>query len=189
MNNLAIFASGAGSNALRIIEHFKDHPSVKVAVIISNKKDAPVLEIARKHSIPSIVVGREELSKTKNILKILNSYSVDFVVLAGFLLLIPSYVVKAYSNRIVNIHPALLPAYGGKGMYGMNVHKAVHQAKEKYSGITIHYVNEQYDEGDIVFQAKCTIEPSDRPEDIALKVRHLEHQYFAPVVESLLAKL
>ena len=187
MKHLAIFASGTGSNALKIIEHFKAHPSIRVALIVSNKKEAPVLDIARRNGIPTTVISRKKFKESEYVLEILNTYHIDFVVLAGFLLLVPSYLVDAYQNKIVNIHPALLPAYGGKGMYGMNVHQAVHQAGEAFSGITIHYVNEHYDEGNIIFQAKCAIERSDTPKDIAMKVRTLEHRHFAPVVESLLS--
>ena len=189
MKHIAIFASGTGSNALKIIEHFEQHPNIQVSLIVSNKATAPVLDIAKQRSIPSLLLQRSYFYQSEDILKDLDTYSIDFIVLAGFLWLIPEYLVQSYTKRMVNIHPALLPKYGGKGMYGMNVHRAVHAAEEKESGITIHYVNSQYDEGAIVFQAPCAIEPKDQPKDIAAKVRQLEHQHFAPVIEGLLNTL
>lgn len=185
MKHLAIFASGTGTNARKIIEHFAEHPDIKVALIVSNKPTAPVLDIAKEFDIDTCVINRHDFYQTENILKKTYTYSVDFVVLAGFLWLIPLYLVRQFNNRIVNIHPALLPKYGGKGMYGMNVHRAVELAQEKESGITIHYVNERYDEGHIIFQAKCQLSPTDQAEDIAHKVRDLEHKHFAKVIEDI----
>jgi len=184
--NIAIFASGTGSNARKIVEHFEHNDDFSVSLIVSNKPAAPVLDMAREKGIGTFVLNREYLSKSKDILKILNKYLIDFVVLAGFLLLVPGYLVRAFEKRMVNIHPALLPKYGGKGLYGMNVHKAVCKAGEKESGITIHYVNEQYDEGSIVFQAKCLLEDGDTPEIIAQKVLQLEHRYYPLIIEKLL---
>ncbi|MCP3928344.1 MAG: phosphoribosylglycinamide formyltransferase [Bacteroidetes bacterium] len=186
MKNIAIFASGAGSNAKKIIEHFKPNNNIHVKLIVSNKKTAPVLEIGRENEIDTATIRWKDFYEKQNILEKLNKYSIDFVVLAGFLWLIPEYLTKAYFRKMVNIHPALLPKYGGKGMYGINVHKAVYEAGEKESGITIHYVNEKYDEGAIVFQAKCPIDPADQPADIASKILVLEHKHFARVVEQLL---
>lgn len=187
MKKLAIFASGRGSNALKIIEHFQNHHNIEVALIVSNKKTAPVLDIARTQHIPSLVLNRPFFYETEDILKKFNEYDVDFVVLAGFLWLIPKYLVQAFDRKIINIHPALLPKFGGKGMYGMNVHRAVKDAKETESGITIHFVNENYDEGNIIFQASCPITPEDSPEDIAKKVQRLEHHYFPRLIERLLS--
>ncbi len=184
MINLAIFASGRGSNALKIIEHLKTHPTIKVVLIISNKKEAKVLDIAKQHNIKNHVVNRDDFYKNKNILKKLSKNGVNWIVLAGFLWLVPAYIVNIYPYRILNIHPALLPKYGGKGMYGINVHRAVKTSNEKESGISIHYVNAQYDEGDIIFQAKCSIEPTNTVEDIAQKVLQLEHHFFPSVVEA-----
>jgi len=186
MKNIAIFASGGGSNAQKIIEHFENSNLAQVSLIISNKSKAGVLDKAAAQNIPTLILNREEFSKTENILQKLDTYSIDFVVLAGFLWLVPTYLVKAYKNRIVNIHPALLPKFGGKGMYGMNVHRAVHIAQEKESGPTIHFVNEHYDEGGIIFQAKCSIQPTDSPEDIAKKVLALEHKYYPEVIEKVI---
>lgn len=186
--NIAIFASGTGTNAKKIIEYFKNNEKIDVTLIVSNKSTAPVLHIAKENHIDTLIIDRHYFYKTQDILEIFNKYSVDFVVLAGFLLLVPSYLIKSFENRIINIHPALLPKYGGKGMYGMNVHKAVHEAREKESGITIHYVNENYDEGAIIFQAKCLVDADDRPEDIAAKVRILEHEYFPIITEQTILK-
>lgn len=181
--NIVIFASGTGTNAKKIIEYFENNTQIKVNLIVSNKATAPVLDIARENGIDTLVIDRHNFYKTQDILNFFNEYSIDFVVLAGFLLLIPSYLTKSFENKIVNIHPALLPKFGGKGMYGMNVHKAVHEAKEKETGITIHYVNENYDEGAIIFQAKCLIDTEDTPETISNKVRILEHEFFPKIIE------
>ncbi len=186
MYKLAIFASGRGSNARKIIEHFKGHDTISVALIVSNKKNAGVLDIARDYDIPSLVIDRKILYNNKTLLKKLQEYQVNFVVLAGFLLLIPQYLIEFYNNKIINIHPALLPKYGGKGMYGMNVHQAVKAAGEKETGISIHYVNEHFDEGKIIFQASCTLGQVDSPEDIARKIHQLEHRYYPQVIEALL---
>ena len=184
--HIAIFASGTGSNAKKIIDYFKHHTNISVSLIVSNKPNAPVLNIARENGIPTLVIDREYFYHSEDILKKFNEYLVDYVVLAGFLWLVPAYLVKAYEQRMVNIHPALLPKYGGKGMYGMKVHEAVRQAGDKETGITIHYVNEQYDDGDVVFQASCEVESADTPQTIAGKVHQLEHRYFPKVIEKLL---
>jgi len=186
MTKIAIFASGRGSNARKIIEYFQDKADVSVALVISNKPDAPVLELASTHQISSLVLHKSSFYHNDDLLKELRAFEVDFIVLAGFLWLIPEYLVKAFPKRIINIHPALLPSYGGKGMYGMNVHRAVQKAQEQHSGITIHYVNENYDEGNILFQARCKVTEQDSPEDIARKVQALEHQYFPPIIEAVL---
>lgn len=188
MQHLAIFASGIGSNARKIIEHFAGHPKIQVALIISNKPTAPVLNIAKEFGIDAHVIQRQDFYKTENILKKLHTYNIDFIVLAGFLWLVPQYLVQSFEKRIVNIHPALLPKYGGKGMYGMNVHQAVKRNQEQESGITIHYVNERYDEGSIIYQAKCHLSPTDQAEDIARKVRNLEHTHFAPIIEEVIVR-
>lgn len=187
-HHIAIFASGTGSNAKKIVEHFKHNHNITVNLIVSNKADAPVLAMAREHGIPTLVIEREEFYGTEDILKNFNKFSIDFVVLAGFLWLVPTYLVRAFEKRMVNIHPALLPKYGGKGMYGMRVHEAVKKAGDTETGITIHYVNEQYDDGDIVFQAKCPVRPEDSPEDIAQNIHRLEHRHFPEVIEKLLSE-
>lgn len=183
---IAILASGTGSNAKKIIEYFQDDPEVAVALVISNRKNAPVLDMARDFGIETLHISRAFFYDSKDILRILEDRKIDFVVLAGFLWLIPAYFVEAFAGRMVNIHPALLPKYGGKGMYGMNVHRAVKAAGEEESGITIHHVNSKYDEGDIIFQASCALEQTDSPEMIAKKVQMLEHQHFAPIIKQLL---
>lgn len=186
---IAIFASGTGSNAKKIIEHFKHNEDIAVKLLISNKPDAPVLDVAQANDIPAFVIHRQDFYQSENILKIFNEYVIDFVVLAGFLWLVPTYLTNAFKGRIVNIHPSLLPKYGGKGMYGMKVHEAVWMAKEPQTGMTIHYVNEHYDEGDVVFQATCPVEPGDTPSDIAKKVQQLEHRHFPAVIETLIRGL
>ncbi len=189
MKNIAIFASGTGSNAERIIQHFEEHKAIKVALVVSNKPTAGVLEMASKNGVPTEIINREEFNENKGFLEKLSTKSIDFIVLAGFLWLVPRYLVQAYPNRIVNIHPALLPKYGGKGMYGMNVHKAVKAAGDKKSGPTIHFVNEHYDEGNIIFQVNTEILESDSPSEIAAKVLKLEHQYFPIVIEKVVTDL
>ncbi len=186
MTNIAIFASGTGSNALKIIQHFEQHPQINVRLIVSNKAEAYVLTTAAKYDIPTLVLQRKNFYQSEQLLTDLQAHQIDFIVLAGFLWLIPAYLVKHFPKRMINIHPALLPKYGGKGMYGMHVHQAVYQAKEPETGITIHYVNEQYDEGNIIFQARCALTPQDTPPEIAKKIQQLEHQHFAKVIEDLL---
>jgi phosphoribosylglycinamide formyltransferase-1 len=184
--HIAIFASGRGSNALAIIDHFKNHPTIKVALIITNNKTAGAIQIAKDNRIPFDIVSPAELKEEETIIDLLELYQIDLLVLAGFLLLIPAYLVKAYPNKIINIHPAMLPKYGGKGMYGMKVHETVLTNKETETGITIHYVNERYDEGDYIAQYQCHVEPSDSAEMIAKKVHELEHKYYPKEIEKLL---
>lgn len=186
MRKIAIFASGTGSNAKKIIEYFRENKKIEVVLIVSNRADAPVLNLATANHIESLVLDRPSFYNSSSLLQQLEQHAIDFIVLAGFLWLIPPYLVTAYNRKMINIHPALLPNYGGKGMYGMYVHRAVKAAGEKETGITIHYVNENYDEGNIIFQAKTTVGPTDSPETIAKKVQQLEHQHFAPVIENLL---
>ncbi len=185
---VAVFASGGGSNAAKIIEYFRDSKDVEVVLVACNNKSAGIWDIAKSNNIESIAITKENFKDSSSFLNELNIRNVDFVVLAGFLWMVPSYLVDAYPNGIVNIHPALLPRYGGKGMYGHHVHNAVHEAGEKESGMTIHYVNERYDEGDIIFQDKVKLDESDTPKIIAKKVLELEHKHFARVIESLLNK-
>ena len=189
VKNIAILASGAGSNAQKILEYFSDRMDIAVPLIISNKKEAGVLNIAKLSSIDTFVVTRDTFYSTTDLLIELDKRNIDFIVLAGFLWLIPPYLIQHYPDRIINIHPALLPKYGGKGMYGHFVHEAVHLAKDTHSGITIHFVNEKYDEGSIVFQERCEILPSDQPEEIAKKVQVLEHSYYPTVIDQLVSSL
>jgi len=182
--NIAILASGAGSNADVICQHFAGNPSIGVALIISNKADAGVLQVARKHHVQSLVIENPALES--ELLSALKSNSIHFVVLAGFLRKIPDAVVATYPGRMVNIHPALLPDFGGKGMYGHRVHQAVIDAGKAESGITIHYVNNAYDEGGIIFQARCAVSPDDTADSLAGKIHELEHRYFPVVIEQLI---
>lgn len=183
---IAILASGSGTNAEAIMRQFCEHTSIEVSLILSNKSDAFVLERAKEFDVPTHVFDKDTFRNTTEIVDLLKVQNISLVVLAGFLWLIPEQLVEAFPNQIINIHPALLPKHGGKGMYGMRVHEAVKEAGEKESGITIHYVNEQYDEGQIIHQAKCQISPEDSPKDIAQKIHQLEHEYFPKIIEELL---
>lgn len=189
VKQLAIFASGAGSNAQRIIDHFREKRQVKIALIVCNKPGAGVLGIAEKEGIPVLLIEKEQFFRGDAYTKALKEKNIDLIVLAGFLWKIPEALIKAYPGKIVNIHPALLPKYGGKGMYGQFVHAAVIAAGEKESGITIHYVDEHYDHGDIVFQATCPVFPEDTPESLAKRIHELEHRHFPVVIEELLMRM
>jgi len=186
MMRIAIFASGAGSNAAKIIEHFRTNPKAGVFLIVSNNPNAGVISIASKEGIPTLIIERERFFRGDGYVPTLRAERIDFIVLAGFLWKIPEYILKAYPNSIINIHPALLPKYGGKGMYGLNVHAAVLEAGDKETGITIHYVDEHYDNGNVIFQQKCRVAPNDTPESLAEKVHKLEHQHFPHVIEQVL---
>jgi phosphoribosylglycinamide formyltransferase-1 len=184
MKNIVLFASGNGSNAEKIIKFFKNSEYGKVVGVFSNKPDAKVLDRAKNHDIPSVVFNKAELNEGF-VLEQLRQFQPDLIVLAGFLLKFPESILKEYS-KVINIHPALLPKYGGKGMYGMNVHQAVLDNKEKETGITIHYVNEHYDEGEFIFQKSVNIEDCKTAEEIANKIHELEHQYFPKVISQVL---
>lgn len=186
---IAIFASGSGSNAQKIMEHFKNHAGADIAIVLTNNADAYVLQRADSFEIPSHIFDRHEFYHTDNVLDLLKNLAVDLIVLAGFLWLIPENLLKAYPNAIINIHPALLPKYGGKGMYGDKVHHAVMEAKEPEGGITIHYINEAYDEGEFIYQAKYKIEEEDTLEIIKFKGQQLEHLHYPRIVESLIKKI
>ena len=187
--HIAIFASGAGSNAKRIIEYFKFHTSIKVSLIVSNKQDAGVLKHASDYGVPTLIIEKERFFSGDGYVPQLFAASIDFIVLAGFLWKIPLSIIKAFPNKIINIHPALLPNYGGKGMFGAHVHTAVIDAGDTKSGISIHYVDEHYDNGDIIFQAYCNIEQDDNPSTLADKIHQLEHQYYPAVVETCVRRL
>jgi phosphoribosylglycinamide formyltransferase 1 len=189
MKNIAIFASGSGTNAENIIEYFSNRNSAKVALVLSNKRDAFVLERAAKLNILSVFFDRGQFYSPTVISDYLKKHNIDFIVLAGFLWLIPSNLLSAWPKRIINIHPALLPSYGGKGMYGDKVHRAVISNGDKVSGITIHYVNDRYDEGDIIFQAKCRVLPDDSPDTLAHRIHKLEYLHFPRVIEKLILEL
>lgn len=186
MTKIAILASGSGTNAENIIKHFSKNEKIEVACVITNKSDAFVKNRAEKLNIECVYFSKNDFFESTNVIKYLIEKKVNFIVLAGFLLKIPQNIINLFPQNIINIHPALLPKFGGKGMYGDNVHKAVVENKEKETGITIHYVNENYDEGTIIFQAKCPVLESDNYEDVAKKVHALEYTHFPVIIENLL---
>lgn len=186
---IAIFASGSGSNAQKIMEHFKKHPEAEVALVLTNNPDAYVLQRADNFEIPSHIFDRFEFYQTDHVINLLKNLQIDIIVLAGFLWLVPQNLLKAFPNKIINIHPALLPKYGGKGMYGDYVHKAVLANGDEESGITIHFVNENFDEGEIIHQSRFRIEKGDDLEMIKFKGQQLEHLHYPKVVEQLLKKM
>jgi len=185
MKNIVLFASGGGSNAEQIMRHFLQSETVNVALVLTNNANAGVLQKAAEYGVPALVFTKEELSNGF-VLRHLQAFNPSLIVLAGFLLKFPAHVIDAYPGKVINIHPALLPRYGGKGMYGLHVHRAVHENKEKESGITIHYVNDNYDEGNVIFQQTVAIEECLSPEEVSLKVLALEHEHLSRVIEELL---
>ncbi len=187
IKKIAIFASGNGSNAENIIKYFTGNERVKIALILSNNPRAYVVERAQNHHIPYVVFTSKELKETPVVIDKLKEFDIDYIVLAGFLLLIPTTIIRAFPGRIINIHPALLPKFGGKGMYGSLVHEAVRQSGDTETGISIHFVNEKYDEGAVLFQARCVVAPEDTAETIAHKVHQLEYRYFPEIIEKVVA--
>jgi len=183
---IVIFASGSGTNAENIIKHFQNTTNIKVVAVLSNRRSAGVLKRAHDLNVKALLFDKEALYHTNDVLNILKDIKPDLIVLAGFLWLFPSNIIQEFPDRIINIHPALLPKYGGKGMYGSRVHESIITNREKESGITIHYVNEKYDEGNTIFQAKTKIEPDDTPESLADKIHQLEYQHFPKVIQQLL---
>ncbi|WP_316822343.1 phosphoribosylglycinamide formyltransferase [Pedobacter gandavensis] len=186
---IAIFASGSGSNAQKLMEHFKHHPEAEIALVLTNNPDAYVLQRADNFEIPSHIFDRNEFYHSDKIIALLKNLEIDLIVLAGFLWLIPKSLIQEYPGRIVNIHPAILPKFGGKGMYGDHVHHAVMAANETEGGITIHYVDENYDEGEYIYQAKYRIEKDDNLEMIKFKGQQLEHNHYPRIVESIIKKI
>ena len=186
MKRIVVFASGSGTNAENIIKYFKKTDFASVTLLLSNNKEAKVLERVKKYSIPSLVFTKDELNKTDLITKTLHNERPDLIVLAGFLLKFPENILNIFSNKVINIHPALLPKYGGKGMYGMRVHEKVIENSEKETGITIHYVNKNYDEGAIIFQKSFLLSQNDTARSVAEKIHNLEHEYFPKVIHELL---
>lgn len=186
MKKIIIFASGSGSNAERIATFFKDDKNIQVSLILSNNPKAGVLERAKRLQIPSIVFDRQAFYHSEIVLDIIQSQNPDLIILAGFLWKFPENIIKNFPNKIINIHPSLLPKYGGKGMYGGFVHQSVIENREPESGITIHYVNENYDEGTIIFQTKTEVSVNDTPETLAEKIHQLEYEHFPKVIASLL---
>ena len=187
MKRIALFASGSGSNAEKITDYFVDNTDVEVSLVLSNNPKAGVIERSRKLHVPVLLFDRSTFYDTNRVANLLLNQPIDLIVLAGFMWLMPPDLVRAFPNKIINIHPALLPKFGGKGMYGHFVHEAVVAAHETESGITIHYVNEHYDEGQIIFQATCSVTPTDTPEDVARHVQTLEHAHYPRVVADVLA--
>ncbi len=188
MKNVAIFASGEGTNAENIFKYFQNDKRIKIKLVVTNVDTAGVIRRAEEYKKNVQIVSKTALYEyTEQLIEFLNTEEIDIIVLAGFLLKIPEQFIKAFPNRIINIHPALLPKFGGKGMYGMHVHRAVIAEKERESGITVHYVNEEYDKGAIILQAKCAIEEGDTPETLDKKVRALELEYFPKAIEKLIS--
>lgn len=186
---LAIFASGTGSNAINLIGHFAGHDSVEVGFVLSNKNDAPVLGSSEKLGVKTLFFPNSQVSDGEFLIELCNAHNIDYIVLAGYLRLIPGDFIAAFSEKIFNLHPSLLPNYGGKGMYGSNVHNAVIENKEKESGITIHYVNQKFDEGRIIAQFRCPISSSDTVKDLEGKIRSLEQNYLPIVVEKTIMEI
>ncbi len=186
MIKLAIFASGRGTNAEAIITYFAKNGEISTALIVSNNPRAGVLEVAKKFGIPAELVTQHDLYSSSKLPELLRRYGVDFIALAGFMRLVPPSVLEAFPGKVVNIHPALLPRHGGKGMYGERVHEAVLRAGDKETGITIHHVNERFDEGEVIFQAKCAVEPGDDVAALQAKVQQLEHLHYPKVIEQLI---
>lgn len=190
MINLAIFASGNGSNAQALIEYFADNNNINVQMIVCNKEQAYVLERAKKFNIRAFILNKEQLcaENPTELFNLLEENNIDYIILAGYLLKIPSSLINKYTHKIINIHPSLLPKFGGKGMYGMNIHRAVVDAKEKKTGITIHLIDEIYDNGEVLFQISCDVEPQDTPDDVAKKIGQLEQTYFPKIVEKYISR-
>lgn len=186
MHQVAVFASGKGSNAQQLISYFHNHSAVQISLIVTNNAEAGVLSIALKEGIPTLILNKEQFFRGNAYVTELQERGIDFIVLAGFLWKVPPALIAAYPAKIINIHPALLPKFGGKGMFGAHVHQAVLNANEQETGITIHYVDELYDHGNIIFQAKCSVSQTDTPESLARKVQELEHRHFPQQVEKVI---
>jgi len=189
VKRIAVFASGNGTNAERLIRYFRDSNDVEISLVLSNNASAGVLKRAEKLGVKSVVFSRQEFVENAEVDRLLQDNKIDFIILAGFLWLIPDFIIKGFPDRIVNIHPALLPKYGGKGMFGMNVHNSVINNGEKQSGISIHYVNSKYDEGQIIFQAKVNIVDKETAETLAAKIHLLEYEHFPIIIEEVLMSL
>lgn len=188
MKHIILFASGSGSNVENIINYFQHHKDVKVTYVISSRGTAPVVEKALLKDVPVIILGKRAFFGEESFIKFLKHTKTDLIVLAGFLNLLPEELIRAFEGKIINIHPALLPKFGGKGMYGRKVHEAVLAAGEQESGISIHYVNERFDEGEVIFQAKCKVDENETPESLAAKIHKLEHEHYPKVIEEILMK-
>ena len=189
MTRLAIFASGSGTNAENIIRYFQNKPWISITCVCTNRPDAYVIERVKKYKIPVLVFSREGFYQTQEVLDYLKQKGTNWIILAGFLWLIPGNLIECYPEKIINIHPALLPKFGGKGMYGPRVHEAVINSRETHSGITIHYVNPEYDEGSIIFQATCPVNPDETPESLADRVHELEYLHYPRIIEQEVLKV
>ena len=189
MTNVAIFVSGSGTNCENIIRYFKDSEKVKIRLVVSNKADAYALVRAQNLNIPTTVMTKNDFNDQEKVMALMKEYEVDFIVLAGFLLMVPDFLIKTYERRMINIHPALLPKYGGKGMYGHHVHEAVKAAGEKETGMTVHYVSDVCDGGEIIAQFRTPLSPEDTPDDIAHKEHLLEMEHFPKVIEQIIDSL
>ena len=189
MKSIAIFASGSGTNAENLIRFFRTNPFGRVELVLTNNREAVVVSRAQSFDIETVVFDRKQFYHTDEILSILKNRNIQFIILAGFLWLVPDLILENFEGKMVNIHPALLPKYGGKGMYGHRVHEAVISNNETESGITIHHVNQKYDNGDVIFQATCKVESKDTPDSLAKKIHSLEYEHFPAVVERLLQQL
>jgi phosphoribosylglycinamide formyltransferase 1 len=188
MHHLALFASGSGTNAENIITYFQNKPRISVSCICTNRSDAFVIERAKRYNLPVLVFNREEFYNTGRVLDYLLTHNIDWIILAGFLWLVPVNLIERFPDRIINIHPALLPKFGGKGMYGNHVHQSVIDQKETVSGITIHYVNREYDKGSTIFQTTCPVKPDDTADLLAARVHALEYEYFPRIIEKEILK-
>ena len=186
MKNIAIFASGEGTNAQNIIDYFNDSSTIKVKVVVSNNPHANVLNRAKKEGVPTMLINREDFYKSNKVIEQLQKLKTDWIILAGFLWFIPENLITVFHRKIINIHPALLPKFGGKGMYGMKVHDAVIEAKENESGITIHFVNNEYDKGEVIAQYRCAVDSSDTPQTLAAKIHELEQLFFPKAIEQVI---
>ena len=186
MKKIAIFGSGRGSNAKNFINYFKSHKSISIKLIFTNSPNAGIIDVAKKNKVDFKILTRADFQSGKELLNDLKFHKISFIILAGFLLKIPELIIANFKNAIINIHPALLPKFGGKGMYGLNVHKAVLESNDSFSGITIHYVNSEYDKGKIIFQAKCGILKNDTPKLLAKRIQKLEHQFYPIIIEKIL---
>ncbi|MEX2483648.1 MAG: formyltransferase family protein [Brumimicrobium sp.] len=185
---LAIFASGNGSNAVRLIEHFRNHPEIKVVTVLSNNKNAGVIEKVKNENIEKLVITNDEAANGKLLIDLMQKQGVDYIILAGYLRKIPAELINAFEEKIINVHPALLPKFGGKGMYGIHVHQAVKEAREKETGISIHLVNQNFDEGRVLARHKVIVDEFDEKEEIQRKVQALEHHFFAKEIEKYILK-
>ena len=189
MTNIAIFVSGSGSNCENIIKYFSSSADIHVSLVISNKADAYALVRAKKLNVPSVVISRKELQQEEIVMPLLQQYDIHFIVLAGFLVMIPDYLIQTYDRRMINLHPALLPKYGGKGMWGHHVHEAIKEAGETETGMTVHYVSNVCDGGEVIAQFRTPLSPDDTADDIAAKEHELEMKYFPKVIEDVIRKL